>query len=105
MTEILWSPRAIKDVESIRDYLGLDSPTYADLVIRRIVDAVERLSTFPQSGRIVPEIGRHEIREIIMRPYRIVHRVGADAVEVVTVIHAARLVRGLPGSGPDAGYV
>lgn len=101
MTTIVWSLRAIADVESIRDYIGRDSSTYADLVVRRIVEAVERLSTFPQSGRIVPETDRREIREVVVRPYRIVYRLRADAVDIVTVFHAARLFRGLPGREPD----
>ena len=105
MTVIVWSPRAITDVESIRDYVGRDSPRYADLVVLRIVDAVERLSTFPQSGRVVPEIDRREIREVVVRPYRIVYRLRAGAVDIVTVFHAARLLRGLPGRGPDGEQV
>lgn len=102
MSAIVWSPRALSDVEAIRDYVGLDSPTYADLVVRRIVDSVERLSTFPRSGRVVPEIDRIDVREIIVRPYRVVYRVRAGTVEVVTVFHAARLLRRRPGRDPGA---
>ena len=54
MTRILWSPQALLDLESIRDYIARDSPSNAELVIRRLVAAVERLEAFPQSGRIVP---------------------------------------------------
>jgi toxin ParE1/3/4 len=51
---------------------------------------VERLSLFPQSGRIVPE--RHDpgIREVILRPYRVVYRYRGAFVEIVTVFRGTR---------------
>ena len=55
MRKLLWSPQALRDLEGIRDYIALDSARYAALVIERIVNGVERLSTFPESGRMVPE--------------------------------------------------
>ena len=94
MTALVWSPRAIADVESIRSYIAMDSPTYADLVVRRIVASVERLATFPESGRMVPELGRSEIREVIVRPFRVVYRTRGGRVEIATVFHGARLLGG-----------
>jgi addiction module RelE/StbE family toxin len=91
VTRILWSPQSLLDLESIRDYIARDSPPYAELVVRRLVAAVERLETFPQSGRIVPERNAEDIREIIVRPYRIVYRVRPGLVEIVTVFSASRL--------------
>ena len=52
---------------------------------------VERLETFPESGRVVPERNAKEIREIIARPYRIVYRVRPGYVEIATVFRASRL--------------
>jgi plasmid stabilization system protein ParE len=53
--------------------------------------AVERLQMFPESGRVVPERNEKEIREIIVRPYRIVYRVRPGYVEIATVFRASRL--------------
>ena len=72
MTTVIWSPQSVRDLESIRGYIAQDSPAYAELVISRIVVAVERLHQFPESGRIVPERGASDIREIIVKPHRIV---------------------------------
>ena len=96
MIPLLWSPQSLHDIESIRAYIAEDSPLYADLVVRRLVAAVERLRIFPESGRIVPERNDPEIREIIERPYRIVYRVHPDKVEIVTVFHASRLFPDIP---------
>jgi addiction module RelE/StbE family toxin len=91
VTRILWSPQALRDLEGIRDYVAADSPRYAALVIERIVHSVERLQDFPRSGRIVPERSDPNVREVIVRPYRVVYRLRGDQAEVVTVFRASRL--------------
>ena len=91
MAEIVWSPQSVEDVESIRDYITRDSPHFAALVAQRIVDAVEHLGRFPESGRIVPEFGDPKLREVLWRNYRIVYRSSPTVVEIVTVFHGARL--------------
>jgi plasmid stabilization system protein ParE len=57
-----------------------------------LVAAPDRLVQFPESGRMVPEFGRPNLRELILRPYRIVYRLQGDVLEIVTVFHAARMV-------------
>jgi toxin ParE1/3/4 len=87
---VIWSPQAIRDVESIRAFIAQDSPSYADLEARRIVAAVERLRAFPESGRPVPERRDPAIREVIASPYRIVYRLRGGVTEVATVFRASR---------------
>ena len=90
MTSVVWSPQAIRDIESIRAFIAQDSTSYAELVARRIVTAVERLHSFPESGRIVPERQDPAIREVIVTPYRIVYRLRREVAEVVTVFRGSR---------------
>ena len=47
----------------------------------------------PRCGRVVPEIGSSDIRELIFRGYRIVYRVTGDALEILTVFEGHRLLR------------
>jgi len=93
VTQVLWAPQAIQDVEAIRAHVARDSTHYADLVVERIVAAVERLKDNPRSGRVVPELGDESIREVIHGYYRIVYRLRPDLVEIATVFHGARLFR------------
>ena len=92
MTAIKWSPQAVRDVESIRDYIAQDSPRYAQLTIERIIASVERLQAFPQSGRVVPERGDPAIREVIVGPFRVVYRYRSGVVEIATVFRGSRLL-------------
>ena len=93
MTAIIWSPQAGLDLQfqSVRDHIAHDSPRHADLVVSRLVAAVERLAAFPQSGRVVPERNDEGIREVIVRPYRIVYRLRPGLAEIITVFQASRL--------------
>lgn len=87
---IIWSPQSLRDLHAIREYIAKDSDSYADLTVARIFSAVERLLQFPHSGRIVPERNEPEIREIIVRSFRVVYRVRDTLLEVATVFRASR---------------
>ena len=82
---------AVADLESIRDFIGRDSPYYGQLVLQQIVAAVDQVSTFPLSGRVVPELESQEYRELIVGSYRIVYRLRRESAEIVTVFRGARL--------------
>jgi toxin ParE1/3/4 len=53
---------------------------------------VERLTDFPESGRVVPELGAPQVRELIFGAYRVFYRVDT-AVHVLSVRHGSQLVR------------
>ncbi len=93
MSRIVWALQAVADVEAIRAYVARDSAHYADLLVERLVSAVERLGSNPLSGRVVPEVGDESVREVVHGNYRIVYRVRQDLVEIVTIFHGARLLR------------
>ncbi len=92
MTAVRWTNQAVDDLRSIRTFIERDSPRYARLVIERLFESVSRLEAFPRSGRVVPEIGRPEIRELIVGEYRVVYRTEASAVVIVTVFRSSRLL-------------
>lgn len=90
MTEILWSPRAEADLKEIRTFIEADSPAWADLTVRRLVAAVERLREFPDSGRMVPERQSPDLREVVSGNFRIVYRRKPALIEIATVFRGSR---------------
>ena len=91
MITLQWTERAQADLGAIRAFIESDSPHYAGVVVRRLLQAVDRLRDFPESGRAVPEFSEPAVREVILRPYRIVYRiVSADVIHILTVHHGAR---------------
>ena len=97
--KIVWTEPAVADLTAIRDYIARDSEHYAARFIGRIIEAVERLETFPELGRRVPEAADRDVREILFRAYRIIYRITGERVEILSVLHGSRdLTRRSPKS-------
>ena len=60
-------------------------------MVDRLFDRSEQLAEFPQSGRMVPEFERPDLRELIEGPYRIIYLVTAETIEVLAVVHGRQL--------------
>ena len=88
--KVIWSRRALLDVEHIRDYIAQDSPAYAQPFIERLLHTTRHLPRFPHSGRPMPEADNPSIREIIYQGYRIIYRLSPDTIEIVMVVHGSR---------------
>ena len=92
MVRVSWTIQALDDLDAICEFIARDVPRYAQVFALKIFEAADRIESFPLSGRMVPEIGKKEIREIIFGDYRIVYRVLKDEVEIITVHHGAKLL-------------
>jgi len=92
VVKLIWSPRAIKDLREICEYIGKDSEYYAKFFAQKIVAMIEKIPEFPEIGRIVPEYNQSNLRERILRNYRIVYRLKPDLIEIVTIFHGAKLL-------------
>lgn len=90
--QLIWSPSARMDLKDLAVFIAEDSPVAADRFVRGLFQTVERLAEFPESGRIVPELGDPNIREVIRKPCRIVYRIRRrkHTIEIVRVWHSAR---------------
>ena len=90
--KIKWSPLSIDRVTEIALYIATDKVGAADKWIDSIFSDVEKLSKFPQSGRIVPEFKKENIRELIHGNYRIIYQVSQSEIEILTVRHGKQLL-------------
>jgi toxin ParE1/3/4 len=93
MAQISWTSQALDDLQAIGDFIARDTPAFAQVLVDKVFDGVQRLENFPRSGRIVPEINQENIREIILGSYRIVYLLDGDVVNILTVFHASRLLK------------
>jgi toxin ParE1/3/4 len=91
MAQVRWTLQAVDDLEGIALFIAHDSSQYASLFVMDVLDSVERLKDFPESGRITPEMNNPAIREVILGNYRIIYRFKTDLVEILTIHHGARL--------------
>ena len=90
--KVIWSPSARLDLKEIVSYIAEDNAEIAQRFGLSLIDATKSLASFPEKGRVVPELRSPQVREVIFRTERIIYRVqGAQSViEIVRVWHAAR---------------
>lgn len=72
MATVRWTQRGSDDLREIHDFVARDSPQAAAALVDRILTATERLATFPESRRMVPEFPELGYREITVSNYRVV---------------------------------
>jgi len=89
---VTWSPQVRDDLNDIAAYIATGSPRYASAVISEILAAGRSLALFPRRGRVVPELGDENCREVFVYEYRIIYRIEDRAVRIVAVIHGRRLL-------------
>lgn len=89
---IVWTKTALADLAGLVRYIAADDPRAAKRLGELIISKVESISDFPRIGRIVPEYREDVVRELIVRPYRIVYELddGARTISVLRIWHGAR---------------
>ena len=92
MVEIEWSSIAQNDLNEIIDYIAQDSLEYALSFYEQVREKVENLTQFPKIGSKVPELDDSNIRELILRNYRIIYRILVEKVQIIRVIHGSRIL-------------
>ena len=90
--KVVWTPLAVDRASEITEHIALDNPTAASQWVEGLFKTVERLAKFPKHGRVVPEVGRSDIRELLYESYRIIYRVELKRVSILTVRHGRRLI-------------
>ncbi len=88
-----WAESADQDLARIVEYIANDSVIDALNVLARIKKQAEALKEFPKRGRVVPELasqGIYAYREKVVAPWRLIYRIEAEQVYVLTVVDSRR---------------
>lgn len=92
MAVLRWTVEAADAFEAIAEYIASDSPFYAKLFAIDVMAAIEQLTDFTLSGRMVPERGDPKFRELLCGSYRIIYRAEVELVQILLVHHTSRLL-------------
>ena len=90
---VFWSDAAKDDLRRLASWVAADSPSDAAALLIRLRKRVGTLATAPARGRVVPELaffGISALREVVERPYRIVHRITGRTIAVLGVFDGRR---------------
>ena len=98
--KVVWSPTALEQLDEIYDVIaaerGIATATKWFLKIRA---AVDDLTDFPLCGPRIPECAFEEhftdfigLRQLVVKPYRVVYEATDSACNILSVMHACRLI-------------
>ncbi len=87
---VAWAPIALDRAEEAARYIAGDRPSAAAKWIVGLLEAVAKLRAFPHKDRMVPEVGRAEIREILYGQYRVIYRLEEKRLFILTIRHQRR---------------
>jgi toxin ParE1/3/4 len=89
-----WTDRAKARLRHIKVHIAEDSPRAAKEVVERILRRSWALGDPPEIGRQAVMTDDRELREVKIRPYRLLYRVRPelDQIDVITVLHYRQLL-------------
>ena len=93
MAQVVWTEPALQELNDIAEYIALDNPAAARQLVRSVFEQVERLETFPASGRIPPELPASIYRELVTPPCRVFYREDGKQVLILYVMREERQLR------------
>jgi toxin ParE1/3/4 len=86
----IWTRAALRDLESAAGFIARDSKRYASTFVREAIAASRSLYTLAQRGRVVPEFGSEEMRELFVCNYRLIYKIRSGTLHIVAFIHGSR---------------
>jgi toxin ParE1/3/4 len=87
---IVWTEQAIQQLDQAHDYIALsNSEKVAARVTKLIVSSVQRLSTFPMSGRLGRVRGTREL-VVSNSPFVAAYRIEHERIVILAIYHGAQ---------------
>lgn len=90
--KIIWSPLAQHKLNDIADFIAQDKPGAALNWVESVLDQVENLASFPNSGRDVPELKNEQYKELIIGNYRVVYKILEKEIHILTIRNFKQLL-------------
>jgi len=86
---VVYAPRALRDLHDIAAYLSEHSPDAAARVLGAIKSSVDTLNFFPQIGCVVDNAG-HRRMPVLRYPYVIFYRIADEDLLILHIRHTSR---------------
>ncbi len=87
--KVVWTRLANRQVDDAFETIATENPAAAHRWLKRVLEQTRSLASFPDRGRLVPELSRSDIRELLVHPYRVLYRYD-DAEVVILLLHHDR---------------
>lgn len=86
--KVIWTKQAIIKLNEIVKFIADDNKPATAKWLKQISNYTKRLQTFPESGRVVPELNNPQTRDLIFKKYRILYKIGNNVIYIVAIRHS-----------------
>ena len=92
MAQVIWTIKAVEQVEQIGSFIEKDSPFQSRRVVQLIIKETRKLKEHPRIGKMIPEVQEDRYRELRVFSYRILYKlIDKSRIVIVGVVHGRRL--------------
>ncbi|HET7626347.1 MAG TPA: type II toxin-antitoxin system RelE/ParE family toxin [Verrucomicrobiae bacterium] len=90
--KVIWTDEAVADLRQLVNYIARDNPVAAVNLGEELIRKSLLLSEHPRLGRMLRNTKRDDLRELIVRPYRLIYEIKDETatVNVRALWHGAR---------------
>jgi addiction module RelE/StbE family toxin len=90
--KVIWTSEAISDLRRLVNYIAQDNPAAAVSLGEELIRKSLLLSEHPRMGRMLRESKRDDLRELIVRPYRLIYEINDESATIIVgaLWHGAR---------------
>ncbi|MCE2596354.1 type II toxin-antitoxin system RelE/ParE family toxin [Motilimonas cestriensis] len=82
-------------MNDLAEYISISNQLAAKSLVKNIFDKVDRLETFPGSGKTPIELSNLSYREILVKPCRIFYKIEANKTYILYMMRQERALRKL----------
>ena len=88
--KVIYTGEASEDLDGILAYIASNYPTVYDAFLIRLRSATARIGMWPDSAQEVAEQPDVRVVPLLRYPYNIFYRNTGEAVEILSIHHAAQ---------------
>ena len=91
--KVLWSKESLHRLREIEEFIAQDNGTKAIEFTNFMISKSVLIENNPNIGRVVPEFANPQIRELIIKGYRLIYKISENKIDILTVFEGHRLIR------------
>ena len=85
MAEVIWAEPALHSLQEVTDYIALDNPEAARVLVGKVFQAIDLLERNPELGNVPGELKNTPYRRLVINPLYLYYSVDDEKIRIVFV--------------------
>ena len=90
MAEVIWAEPALYSLQEVTDYISLDNPDAARVLVGKVFQTIDLLERNPELGNVPSELKNTRYRRLVISPLYLYYRVDDEKNRIVFVDRTER---------------